>query len=303
MAFVGPLTSLVLGGVFTLSIASPTPRSSISGSRVFHLAYLNVVLGLFNLLPAFPMDGGRILRGARRAVGPPPGDTAAAGGKGVRGPVRDRRFRVSELLLMAVAFFVYVGAEAESRNVLVKAVLGHIRVRDLAGSQPRPVEPRCRYSSSGSGCFASAASRFRGRGRTRAGVVGLEDVQRVLLADREHIRVSDVVRRVAPVDASDEASKALRAFAEARTPLVPVVENGELLGVLSTRTSRAGCSSASSRRRSIRRIPGCRRHGAACRERNSTPKHRRPPRAPDPVNDRTSSSRGPRPGDAYVNSS
>lgn len=42
-----------------------------------------------------------------------------------------------------------------------------------------------------------------------------------------------MIRRVAPVDASDEASKAFRAFAEARTPLVPVVENGELLGVLS----------------------------------------------------------------------
>jgi len=64
MALVGALTSLVLGGVFYFVFLG----SSWTGQFKFkfaalHLFYLNVVLGLFNLLPAFPMDGRRILCG------------------------------------------------------------------------------------------------------------------------------------------------------------------------------------------------------------------------------------------------
>ena len=236
MAFVGPLTSLVLGGVFyALYRVADTTLFNLRFA-VFHLAYLNVVLGLFNLLPAFPMDGGRILRGVLaerwgllRAT-----RVAARAGKAFAVLFAIAGFVSVNLLLMAVAFFVYVGAEAESRNVLVKAVLGHIRVRDLMGSQPRPVEPSLSVFELGERMLRERRVAFPVvEGGNVLGVVGLEDVQRVAPADREHIRVSDVVRRVAPVDASDEASKALRAFAEARTPLVPVVENGELLGVLS----------------------------------------------------------------------
>jgi CBS domain-containing protein len=65
------------------------------------------------------------------------------------------------------------------------------------------------------------------------GIVGLEDVRRVPTPERERVRVADVVRRVAAVDANDEAAKALRAFAEARTPVVPVVDAGTYVGVLS----------------------------------------------------------------------
>jgi CBS domain-containing protein len=65
------------------------------------------------------------------------------------------------------------------------------------------------------------------------GVVGLEDVKRVPAEERERLTVADVLRRVAPIDATDEAARAMRAFAEAKAPFVPVVENGALAGVLS----------------------------------------------------------------------
>lgn len=60
IAIVGPLTSLVLGGIFGLIVIF-TPSGPFT--LIFQLLFLiNVLLGVFNLLPAFPMDGGRVLR-------------------------------------------------------------------------------------------------------------------------------------------------------------------------------------------------------------------------------------------------
>jgi Zn-dependent protease/CBS domain-containing protein len=64
MAIVGPLSSLVIGGVFYLvyrwGLAGgwPTPVNAVTS----YLAYINGILAAFNLLPAFPLDGGRVLR-------------------------------------------------------------------------------------------------------------------------------------------------------------------------------------------------------------------------------------------------
>ncbi len=62
MAFVGPLTSLVIGGVAYLLLLALGNNTSPLAAILKYLAVTNILLGIFNLIPGFPLDGGRVLR-------------------------------------------------------------------------------------------------------------------------------------------------------------------------------------------------------------------------------------------------
>ncbi len=66
MAIAGPLTSLVLGGIFLaifFTLRSTTTESAQFITAIaYYLGYINILLGVFNLIPGFPLDGGRVLR-------------------------------------------------------------------------------------------------------------------------------------------------------------------------------------------------------------------------------------------------
>jgi hypothetical protein len=61
VAVVGPVSSFVLTGVFWL-LNQTLPGTSSFGAVVGYLAFINLLLGAFNLVPGFPLDGGRVLR-------------------------------------------------------------------------------------------------------------------------------------------------------------------------------------------------------------------------------------------------
>lgn len=142
MALAGPLTSLALGAVSfgLLRLVRPLHQFELSFA-FFYLCYMNVSLGLFNLLPAFPMDGGRILRGvlARRKGVVRATEISATVGKVFAAMFAVVGFVSANFMLVFIAFFVFVGAEAERGTVLVNAALQDLRVRDVM-SATTPVD-------------------------------------------------------------------------------------------------------------------------------------------------------------------
>ncbi|NNC09124.1 site-2 protease family protein, partial [Corallococcus exiguus] len=237
MALVGPLTSLGLAaflGVLTWLVHG-LGMFQVQFA-LFTLAMLNAVLGGFNLLPAFPMDGGRIVRAALTPrLGMVRATKVAAG----LGRVFAVMFGVWGLVTLnpftlVVAFFVLMGAEGESRQVRMKALLERVNVEALM--TPRMVGVDLDLSMQDahwalrhehmSMLPVTSAGRPLGR-------VTWAAVQAVPEAQRGSYVVRDAMEDGVVADLREDGWTALRRMAEARVPMAAVVdEDGLLAGTL-----------------------------------------------------------------------
>ena len=138
IAIAGPIVSVALGVLsYGAFLVLPASQSAILESLRFVLVYLaamNVALAAFNMLPGFPMDGGRVLRAllARNRPYARATTIAAEVGKvfaillGLFG-----LFVVGNIFLAGLAFFIYIGAAGEARQTTMRAELEGVQVRDV----------------------------------------------------------------------------------------------------------------------------------------------------------------------------
>jgi len=236
MALVGPVVSLALGGGFYLLHALADGASFNLRFALFHLASLNIFLGLFNLVPAFPMDGGRILRSAlaTRMGLVPATHIASRIGRvfavlfGIWG------FVSFNMLLLLIAFFVFVSAEAETRAVMVKALLGRLPVKDVMKAQVCSVRGDFSVHAAAEDMLEqrSLACAVTVDGQI-AGLVTLDAIAAVPPERRSQTRVGEIAILTPPLSPGDEVAKALRIMSETDTPQIAVAEAGRLVGTVS----------------------------------------------------------------------
>lgn len=152
MSVAGPLISLLVG-VVLLGISlftSPQMPTAIgssltaTGNFLFDIASLNLLLGAFNLIPAFPMDGGRVFRAllAERMKFSDATRYAVYLGKifGIAMVIVGFLFP-SYFLLILVGVFVYIGAGEEEEQTIVSTTLASVRVKDVMQPEAGAVSP------------------------------------------------------------------------------------------------------------------------------------------------------------------
>lgn len=132
MAFVGPLMSLGIALVSYGAFAFLPLRPEASAALLL-LAWMNAALGVFNLLPAFPMDGGRVLRGLlSKRVGPARATRIATTvGKWMSYGLAIFGLVTFNVILVLIAVFVYLGASGEQSRLAARDALQGIPVSDL----------------------------------------------------------------------------------------------------------------------------------------------------------------------------
>jgi len=140
MAAVGPLMSLALGGMFFFAYAAANGAPADLQMGLFYLAAANLTLGVFNLIPAFPMDGGRLLRAglALKLSRERSTQIAASVGKLCAFVLGGVGLWSANFLLMLVAVVVYSGASGEAMQERIRGALGGLRVVDLLPFPRRP---------------------------------------------------------------------------------------------------------------------------------------------------------------------
>jgi CBS domain-containing protein len=150
IAIAGPLVSLAIGGFFVLAAWRLALPDAVDGVAAW-LGYINLVLLVFNMLPALPLDGGRVLRAALwQARGSFDWATVVAANVGrafgvlmIVGGIVLVLFRdaVSGIWLAFIGVFLWQAAGAELRFLVAREALGGLRVRDLMIRDPVTVGP------------------------------------------------------------------------------------------------------------------------------------------------------------------
>jgi len=245
MALVGPLTSLLVG-LISVAIMYVIPdiisSPGVAGALVFifgYLGLLNIILFAFNLLPAFPMDGGRVLRAwlAKRMPLHRATKIAADVGKGfaiVFGLVGLFFFNP---FLILIALFIYIGASMESTAVKYSFLLQNVTVGDMMSSPVTTVAPTLPVSQVITMMYSSKHLGFPVVERdTLIGMVTLADVNRNSSIDREAMQVRDIMTHD-PVTLPPTAPviEALKIMSARNFGRIPVVQDGRILGIV-TRT-------------------------------------------------------------------
>lgn len=234
IAVAGPIVSLALGAMPALFLlGDPGPYVTFP---VVYLAYLNVVLAVFNMLPAFPLDGGRLFR-AVLAMNMPFGkatDIAATVGKGTAVLMGLGGLLWGNLWLVFIALFVYMGASQEAQGAELFDALGRVQVREIMDDEIPGVEPDTFLDELIPLMLRTGSTGFPVlENDTVVGVVTLSDVQQVPEDRRSLVRVEDVMTRdLLTIGPHQPASDALRTMRDEDVGRLLVTSAERLEGVV-----------------------------------------------------------------------
>ena len=242
VALAGPAVNVVLAAIFffllefTHGIAAPEEALKIGGGFLTQMMWVNVALAVFNLLPAFPMDGGRVLRAilATRMDYVHATQIAATIGQGMAylfGFIG----LFSNPFLLFIALFVWMGAAQEAGLVQMRAALDGIPVKRAMITDLRTLAPQDQLDRAVRHILEGFQTDFPVMENGQVvGVLTRIDLLKGLAEHGQHVPVSSVMQTefltAAPTEMLEGTFARLRACEGCSS--VPVVEHDRLVGLL-----------------------------------------------------------------------
>ena len=250
IAAAGPLVNLLIAGTSALVVISAVPGFPLLAKPLIHwsallrsLVWVNVYLGLFNLLPAYPMDGGRVLRAlfSRRM------DMVRATQRAVRiGHVFSVLFMMVGMLvstrpetrwdgywLMMIGFFLFVGAQLEERSAMFQSVLQSVRLEEVMLTDFATLSPADTLEDALDKAVHTLQDDFPVvRGGDMVGVISKQKILDALRAEGNGY-VQAAMNRIFDVASKQESlASAFRKLSSRNLSIIPVVDEQHLVGIV-----------------------------------------------------------------------
>ncbi len=238
MAFAGPLFSIVFGLILIMVVY-------YSGDRLFpdlhlvllYLGQINIFLGIFNLLPAFPSDGGRILRSliARKTSYLTATRIASTVGKAFALVFIFFGLLSGHILLALIGFFIFIGASQEYQTNLIKDTLSDFKVRELMTKNVSTVNMETTVNQLLDKMIEERHSGYPvidEDGNIR-GCVTMEDIKSIPPHKNNQEKIKNVMtEEVINVHPEDNLYQAFVKLSKADIGRLMVMENDRLVGIL-----------------------------------------------------------------------
>ncbi len=250
IAIAGPLVNVVLAPIFfaialllgasPLDIADLLQGGNSLGQIFAYLGFINVVLVVFNLIPAFPLDGGRVLRGllATRLGVVRATDVSAAIGQFFAATFFLIGLLGGNFLLALVAVFIFFGATGEAQMVRQQEKTRGLSVSDVMGTKPRTetVTPSHTFGQVLDSVIHGYQEDFPvvDDSGNLLGMLTRDEIMRAAHSPERYQSVRDLMKTDVPTISSqaDLFEEGLSILQQSGLRALPVTENGELVGML-----------------------------------------------------------------------
>ena len=251
IAIAGPAVNFVLAGLmwgtavlFNIDLSSPLRvlmgYGGVTGTALFTYIFVyNIFLAVFNLIPAFPMDGGRVLRSllAMRLDYVRATRIAATVGRGVAILMGIYGLFNGGIFMVLIAIFIFTGATQEERLVRLRASLRGYTVQQSYSPSAYQLSPYHNLQHVVDFMLISGQSSFPvSQGELYVGFLTRGRLEPALQTRGRHTWISDVMRRdVQPVSLTTDIYKVQQRLDGEQLDALPVVENGRCLGIITRR--------------------------------------------------------------------
>ena len=236
------------GGLNLLALPLVTPAGLIRS-----LVWLQAFLGVLHLLPAYPLDAGRLLRTAlARAHGPTPATRALAGlGQFLALAAIFTGFFLHDPILPAAGFFIFIGAQLEDQGVFFQSVVDTVQMREVMLTDYATLSPSDTLADALYRCVHSLQEDFPVvRGQQLVGIVNRQRIVEQLPIEGNGY-IQGVMSRTFQVAKPEDTLGAIirRITAGRGLALIPVAEGEKIVGMVSVQNLMTSMSLLAEQRR------------------------------------------------------